>query len=286
MERQKKVLAIADLCVVGKVSLNVIMPILSAMEIETCPMPTVLLSIHTDGYGEPYTKDLTETCVPVIKHLNKLNICFDGIYCGYMANKNQVSIIRELIESESAKIKLIDPVMGDNGKYYMFFDDEYLKEIQKLIKTGDIITPNLTEAFLLLNENYKEGCISDNTIKIFLKKLSNMGPKYIIITSIIFEDGTYGNVAYDSNENKFFKINFHYYPVTYPGTGDIFSSVVLGCMVKDEDIRNALGVATYFCESAVKATYNRGTPLREGIYLESELCTLNQKTKLNLVQEF
>jgi len=285
-DKAKKVLAINDLCAFGKVSLNVTIPILATMGVQTCPLPTMILSTHTDGYGCPYTLDLSASHYPILEHLQQSDIKFDSVYSGYMANKKQVSIVREIIKSQSAKLKLVDPVMGDNGEYYTFFNGCYLQEVKRLIAEAYIITPNITEAFLLLGKEYKVTSLETATLKEYLKHLADIGPRYVVVTSVVFEDGKYGNVAYDKDTNRFFKINFNHYPVTYPGTGDIFASVMLGCLLSQDDIKEALGISTLFCESSVKHTFFQGSDIREGIHFERELHRLNSKSLISLAEEF
>ncbi|MFW5758966.1 MAG: pyridoxamine kinase [Bacteroidota bacterium] len=273
----KKLAAIHDLSGVGRVSLTSVIPILSAMGVQVCPLPTAVLSSHTQ-YPDFYKVDLTPHLKPMIEHWKKLELTFDTIYSGYLASASQTSIVEYVIDtfSQANMLVVVDPVMGDNGRRYTSLGTELVSQMQKLITKANVITPNLTEAALLLNERYDPG-ITLERIKEWLKRLSEMGPSIVIITSVpeTPDKKITSVVAYDKNTERFWKVSCNYFPANYPGTGDSFTSVLTGAILQGDSLPIALDRAVQFISQGIRATFGHNYDTREGIMLERIMKSLD-----------
>jgi pyridoxine kinase len=265
----KRVAAVHDLSGFGRASLSVIVPILSTMKVQVCPLPTAVLSTHTGGFEGYNFIDLTETMEPTIEHWEKLGINFDCIYSGFLGSPKQVNIVSKCIDTfkREDNIVVVDPVMGDNGKLYDTMDDEMVTNMRGLIKKADIITPNFTEVMYLLGEDPGKEPDPKN-IKEYLMRLSEIGPNIVIITSLPEKDKRTSVVAYDKKFNRFWKVSCEYIPAHYPGTGDSFTSVVIGSLLQGDSLPMALDRGVQFISSCIKASNGFDYKEREGILLE------------------
>ncbi len=266
--RTAKVAAIHDLSGVGRCSLSVILPTLSAQGIQVCPVPTAILSAHTGGFGEVVLRDLTDYISPALEHYKRLNYEFDCVYSGFLASTEQIDHCLEFFEYYKAALKVVDPVMADNGKPYKTCTHELCSRMGELAAIADIITPNITEAAILLRENPVQPDTAMQKIKSYLVRLSELGPKIVVITSV-FSDGKAYNVGYDREHSKFWRIPYNMINARYPGTGDVFASVLTGSLLRGDSLPIAMNRATAFLERAIKTTYSYSTDTREGIMLES-----------------
>ncbi len=266
--RTAKVAAIHDLSGVGRCSLSVILPTLSAQGIQVCPVPTAILSAHTGGFGEIVLRDLTDYISPALEHYKRLNYEFDCVYSGFLASTEQIDHCLEFFEYYKAALKVVDPVMADNGKPYKTCTHELCSRMGELAAIADIITPNITEAAILLRENPVQPDTAMQKIKSYLVRLSELGPKIVVITSV-FSDGKAYNVGYDREHSKFWRIPYNMINARYPGTGDVFASVLTGSILRGDSLPIAMNRATAFLERAIKTTYSYSTDTREGIMLES-----------------
>lgn len=273
----KKVAAVHDLSGIGRVSLTSVIPILSSMGAQVCPLPTAVLSSHTQ-YPDFYKVDLSEHLIPFINHWKQLELKFDAIYSGYLASASQVEIVEHLIDTFYHKqlLVVVDPVMGDNGSRYASLGEDLVDEMKRLIQKADIITPNLTEAALLLDEPYNEE-LEQKVIKDWLVRLSEKGPRTVIITSAPEKPKNKSTsvIAYDSLTRRFWKVSCHYLPANYPGTGDSFTSVVTGAILQGDSLPIALDRAVQFISYGVRATFGHSYDTREGIVLERILKNLD-----------
>lgn len=273
---QKKVLAIHDLSCVGKVALTVTLPILATLEIESCVLPTALLSTHTGGLGANTYLDLTEEMKKIMAHWKTLNLKFDAIYTGYLGNPKQIDLVIEAIETMASSDCpiIIDPVMADSGKLYRGFQQDYPAKMRRLCEKAAVIIPNLTEAALLLDEPYQAGPYTKDTIEHLVKRLSELGPKKIILTGVYFNEFEIGAVSYDAETNTIDyalnkKMTGHYF-----GTGDIFASIVTGLVLSDIDIHVASQVAVDFIHKAISKTLEQNQDPKFGVCFELELPSL------------
>lgn len=271
-----KVAAIHDLSGIGRCSLSVILPTLSVMGIQVCPVPTAILSSHTGGFGEVVLRDLTDYIRPALQHYQKLGERFDCIYSGYLASSGQIDHCLEFFSSYPDALKVVDPVMGDHGKLYKAFTKELCRRMGELVAIADVITPNTTEAAFLLNESPVEFGFSTQQIKSWLVRLAEKGPDTVVITSVDFADGKKSNVGFDKKHSSFWRVPYTHVPVNYPGTGDVFASVLVGSLLKGDSLPIAMNRAASFLELAIKTTYSYSAEPRSGIMLEACLGWLVQ----------
>lgn len=273
----KKVAAIHDLSGMGRVSLTVVIPILSSMGFQVCPLPTAILSNHTQ-YPDFTFLDLTDEMPRIIAEWKRLEVEFDAIYTGYLGSPRQIQIVSDFIRDFRRKdsLTVIDPVLGDNGKLYSNFNESMVVEMQHLVTHADVITPNLTELFYLLDRPYKESN-TDQELKEYLRCLSDKGPEVVIITSVPVLDESHKTsvYAYNRTGNRYWKITCPYLPAHYPGTGDTFTSVITGALLQGDSLPIALDRATQFILQGIRATFGYEYDNREGILLEKVLHNLD-----------
>ncbi|MCQ2218076.1 MAG: pyridoxamine kinase [Paludibacteraceae bacterium] len=283
MNKVKKVAAIHDLSGCGRVSLNAVIPILSSMGIQTYPLPTAILSSHTQ-YEEFSFLDLTDQMPLFMEHWKKLGVEFDGIYSGYLGSPRQIAIVEEFIQTfrNPNQLVVVDPVLGDNGHLYKALDNNMVVEMRELVKSADVITPNLTEMCLLLDKPYKN-FLSVEELKEDLLRLSEQGPEHIIVTSIQDKDDLKKTfvVAYSKKTNRFWKVWTNYLPAHYPGTGDTFTSIITGALLQGDSLPIALDRAVQFIQMGMRATFGYEYDSREGILLERVLKSLDAPVQIN-----
>ena len=181
-KRPARVAAIHDLSGFGRCSISVILPVLSAMGVQVCPVPTAVLSSHTGGLGDPVIRDLTDYIEPALRHYQSLGVEFEAVYTGFLGSGEQVDCCLEFFKAYPKALKIVDPVMGDNGRPYRTCTPELRRRMSELAAAADIITPNITEAAMLLEESYPAAPLTRSEAKSMLLRLSHMGPKRVVIT--------------------------------------------------------------------------------------------------------
>lgn len=271
------VAAAHDLSGFGRASLTVIIPTLSSMGIQVCPMPTSLLSAH--GFFEGHTfLDLTEHLTQYLNHWKTLDIEFDCFYSGFLGSPEQVQIMQTFIRDFDMKDKLvvIDPVFADRGKLYETFNMSIVSSMRSYIEYAHIITPNMTEAAFLLDIPYNKTA-SEDELKRQLIDLANMGPDIVIITSAFLDDGRKGVVAYDKKRNQFWCVWTQYLPADYSGTGDIFTSVLTGSLLQGDCLSMAIDRAAQFVSLAIRTTFGYDVSSHNGVLLERILYSLSSE---------
>ena len=272
-----RVAAIHDLSGFGRASLTIVSPVLSTMGMQVCPLPTSLLSTHTSGF-EGYTfLDLTSEMVKIINHWKKIGIDFDSIYSGFLGSPKQVEIVSRFIDEFRVQNQLVvvDPVMGDDGVTYGPYGPDMIDAMKKLVKKAGIITPNFTESCFLLDKEYSSK-VTENEIKEHLLRLSEEGPGKVVITSVPLENFHEKSFvyAYDREFNTYWKAGCSYIPASYPGTGDMFTSVLVGALLQGDSLPIALDRAVQFVSLAIRSTFGYGSPGREGVLFEKVLYSL------------
>lgn len=270
-KRPARVAAIHDLSGFGRCSLSVIFPVLSALGVQVCAVPTAVLSTHTGGLGEVVFRDLTDSLLPTLEHYKRLDLGFEAVYSGFLGSEEQVGSCLEFFKSYPGALKLVDPVMGDHGKAYRTCGVELQKRMKELVAAADLITPNLTEAAILLGEPYQEEPLTRSEAKSLLLRLHNLGPKNVVVTGVELATGEWANLGYDGENGSFWYSACDYVPVSYPGCGDIYASVLLGTLLGGASLPIAMGRATDFTELCVKTTFSYGSDPRYGVMLESVL---------------
>lgn len=267
----KRIVTIQDISCVGKCSLTVALPIISAMGIETAVIPTAVLSTHTAFKNFTY-RDLTGDLPKIAKHWKQEKFNFDGIYTGYLGSIEQIDILKEFFKQFKTpdNFIFIDPVMADNGKLYAGFDANFVKEMKKLCKMTDIIVPNLTEASYMLEKEYKE-IYSEQEIKDILIELSNLGPKYVVLTGVSFKDNKLGVMSYNKETNEFFTYFKEKIPAKYHGTGDIFASTLVGAITNNNTLEEGLKIAVDYVWETINDTYKTNKKDAYGVNFETKI---------------
>ena len=273
----KKVAAINDLSGIGKCSLSVAIPLLSALKVQCCPFPTAILSSQT-GFSEYTFLDLTNEMEKYSNTWKKLNLNIDTIYSGFLGSSSQIDIVRNFIKSNPHAFVIVDPVLGDNGELYPIFNKDTCTKMKDLVIHSNLITPNITEACLLLNEDYKDNFSEEEVITI-AKKLSELGPSKVIITGIVRDNMIY-NLSYDKEEDKAFTYGLEYNKCSYSGTGDIFVSIICGLITNNYDLEFAVKTASDFIYKCVSYTSKYEDDRNQGVMFEmflNDLTSINKK---------
>lgn len=249
-----KILTIQDISCVGQCSLTVALPIISAFGVETCILPSAVLSTHTGGFTGFTFRDLTEDFPKIISHWKRENFRFDGVYTGYIGNKKQMDYILEItksLTSENAPF-IVDPAMADFGKLYKGFDASFVEEMKKLVVKADYILPNMTEASFLLGEEYREKNHTKEYVERLIKGMYALGAKNVVLKGVSMQEGQIGVATYDGKEIKYFlheKIerNSH-------GTGDVYASCFVGGLMRGFSVDRAAECAARLTLSAIQET--------------------------------
>ena len=277
----KKIAVINDLSGFGKCSLTAAIPVISVMGVQVCPMPTAVLSSQT-GYPSYCCYDFTDKMDNIRSEWEKLNVKFDGIYTGYVADERQILNILKFVDTFKTEntFLLTDPVMADNGKVYSMYNEKLLELMQLLVRRADIITPNLTELTLLCKESYGKLMEYRNT-ELFLGKIKDMalslvnnGTKNVIVTGIPVDNTDkdkmrIGNLLVNKDETYF--SSYPYKGESYSGTGDIFASVISAGVAGGRGIKESIDLAGKFIQSSIADTCSETTDANDGIEFEKHL---------------
>ena len=266
----KTVVAIHDLSCHAKSSLAVVIPTLAALGVEASILPTALLSTQTDGYEGYSYLDLTATMEDVLAHWERLDLVFDSIYSGFLGSERQIDTVLRLIDDHHRRglkpLVVVDPVLGDQGEPYGPVSPTLIKRMSLLAGKADVITPNLTEAALLLNKRF-DPSLPLEIASGWARLLSTLGPRHVVITSVM--EGSDGIVVgYDANTDEITTSRQRYAPVAYPGCGDLFASILCALMVSEEPFSQAVDTAATLVSSAVHLSWQHGVEQRRGVALE------------------
>jgi pyridoxine kinase len=246
------------------------------MGIQVCPLPTAVYSTH-GLFPDHISVDLTDFLQACLRHWTTLGLTFDVIYSGFLGSVQQIEHLSDFLQQHVAEHQLvvIDPVLGDRGKLYSVIDPLMVEGMRQYIRFADVITPNFTEAALLLNESYQPE-ISAEKVQEWCVRLVEMGPKYVVITSVPMTklSGQIAIIIYDHTEGVYSTITCEMFPASYPGTGDAFTSVIVGRLLYHDPLVVAVERAVHFIAHALRLTLAQATPAKEGILLEQALDTL------------
>ena len=273
LNKQKKIAIVNDFTGFGRCSIAVALPIISAMKIQCCPLPTAILSAHT-GFSSFFFEDYTPHMRDYMNNWKELNLQFDGICTGFLGSKEQIDVVVEFLCNFKTKdtIVMVDPVMGDYGQLYSTYTQEMCDEMKKLIKYADVMTPNLTEACRLLDIPYPEKSLNPEQLENIAKELCTKGPNKIVITGLQ-HNGNIRNFIYETGK-PYTIIEVKKIGEDRSGTGDVFSSIVVANIVKGVDIVTSVKKATDFISKAINYTAKIGTPVHDGICFEEYLTDL------------
>lgn len=276
MEKQKRVAAIHDISCFGKCSLTVALPLLSAAGMETCCIPTAVLSTHTGGFTGYTYRDLTDDILPVANHWNSLGLDFDAVYTGFLGSEEQTEVISRVMDTIANENTLImvDPVMGDDGALYPVFAETFPAAMRKLCARAHVIVPNMTEAYLLLNEPYRQGPYTEDEINRILDGLACITPGKIVLTGVHFDENFLGAATYDpETDTKEFvlreRINGFYH-----GTGDVYAATLLAALMCGFSLHDAAATAADYTVLSIITTKKMDKDLRYGVNFEYNLPTL------------
>lgn len=280
--KQSKIALINDLSGFGRCSLTVAMPVLSVMGHQCCPLPTALLSNHT-GY-ESYTfTDCTAQMRPIMKEWQKLRLSFGGIYTGFLGSAEQIDISVDFLKTFGEKaLKVVDPVMGDHGKPYTTYTLKMQKEMARLVRYADVLTPNLTELCILLGEPYPTAQLSPAVVQQMVAALTEQAGRYTVLTGLTHHScagiprDEVVNLGFDKKTGQFVRVAEKRIPRAYAGTGDLFSSVLCGKMVQGVPFERAVSAAADFVCEAAELTFRQNGGEQDGMIFEPILFRLGE----------
>lgn len=284
-----RIAALHDLSCFGRCALTVIIPTLSVMGFQVIPVPTALLSTHTGGFDGLHFRDLTADMEDIAAHFSRLGVTFRSVYTGFLGSTRQIETVGRFLEvfgslpddSGAPPLVLVDPVMGDDGELYSTYTPELAAGIRALCAHAGVLTPNHTEACFLGGEPYRDTAgMSEqdaltyaNRLMDSLEPLGGGQPRRTVITGLRLPDGTVANLGQDSNHSRFV-VRRANCGSTYPGTGDIFASVLLGRLLGGASFREACEAAAGFVALLIRTSCRLPGPVREGVALEPELWRL------------
>ena len=238
----KRILTVQDISCVGQCSLTVALPILSACGLETCILPSAVLSTHTGGFSGFTFRDLTDDMPAIRAHWQKEGIKFRAIYTGYLGSVKQVGYVQSILDTMGTDdcIRIVDPAMADNGKLYSIFNGEYVAAMRGLCASADILVPNITEAAFLADVEYRES-YDESYIRMLLEKLAALGAKTVVLTGVSYNPAKTGVLVYENG-------NIHYYEHDKVskgchGTGDIYASAFTGALMNGKPLFDAARIA-------------------------------------------
>lgn len=278
----KRVITVQDISCVGKCSLTVALPVISAMGVEACVLPTAVLSTHTAFKGFTF-RDLTADISAITSHWKQEKIGFDAIYTGYLGSFEQIELMHSLIADfggGSTRV-IVDPCMGDNGALYSGFTPDFAKAMAVLCSKADVIVPNLTEASFMLDVPYVAAGYTKEYIEDLVQKLAGLGSRRVVLKGVSFDDKKIGIVSYDSQNQK---INWYFHermPQSFHGTGDIFASVLTGALVRGFELQDACRLAADFVVEAIRATLSHKDYNWYGVDFESAIPYLVEKINIS-----
>ena len=274
----KRIASIQDISALGKCSLTVALPIISAMGIECAVVPTAVLSTHTQFQGFTF-HDLTDEMEPIAEHWKQQGFRFDAIYTGYLGSFRQVDIVKRYFRDFGAGAKIIvDPAMADNGRLYAGFTPAFPLKMAELLEGADLVLPNLTEACFLLGREYREE-YDRAWIRDILEGLLARGAKNAALTGVSFEKGRLGVVSLDGASGAYHEYFTEHLPVCFHGTGDIYSSAAVGALVNGMPLDEALALAADYTVECIRLTLAEGDHNWYGVNFEQAVPYLLERMR-------
>ena len=267
----KRVLTVQDISCLGKCSLTIALPVISAMGSETVILPTAVLSTHT-MFKNFTCKDLSDQIGPITAHWKSEGVSFDAIYTGYLGTAEQIDQMKQLFRDfrNENTVVFVDPVMADNGKLYAAFDMDYVRKNAELCADADIIVPNITEAALMTGMEYREE-YDEAYIKKLLSRLNEFGAKISVLTGVSLEKGKTGVMGYDRENDEYFVYQNRRIDASYHGTGDLFSSVCVGELMRGRSWQDAMRAAADYTAHTIEVTLKNPKQPWYGVDFEATL---------------
>ncbi len=265
-----RVAAIHDMSGFGRCSLTVAIPILSAMGVQCCPLPTAFLSTHTGGFEGFTFLDMTDELPKVSAHWKSLGLDFQAIYSGFLGSERQIGMVADFIRDfrSPGAIVVVDPVMGDHGRIYQTYTPAMCAGTVRLAEQADVITPNLTEAALLLGVPYESLPSDGDGCRKIVEKLSLDGRRSVVLTGASVTPEQTGAMCYDARTGRTEAVQTRRVPREFHGTGDVFASVLTGALVKGRSLTEAAWEAAEFVRACAERTVRERLPMREGVDFE------------------
>lgn len=266
---------INDIAGFGRCSTTVSLPVISVMKVQVCPVPTSVLSNHL-GFPLCHFDDYTSHMRDYIKVWNELGLTFDGLYCGFLGNEEQIDIVREFVEMFRPPLFLLDPVMGDHGKSYSSITEMHVQKMKELLPLADIITPNITEACLLTGTSWKDGEWTMQELSGLCEKLASLCLKDSVGASIVITGIRQGDslVNFLWDDGVYTTVSTPIAGASRPGTGDIFASILAADAVRGETLLSSVQKAANFVGLCIAGSEKAGTPVQEGVVFEKYLAAL------------
>ena len=271
----KRILTVQDISCLGKCSITIALPVISALGTETVILPTAVLSNHT-MFKSFTLKDMTDQIEPICEKWAEEGVEFDGIYTGFLGNVEQIDMMKNLFgkfKRSDDTIVFVDPVMGDNGELYPAFDMAYAEKNAELCAEADIIVPNITEACLMTDTEYREE-YDETYIKELLAKINKLGAKISVLTGVSLSEGKTGVMGYDSMNDEFYCYQNDKVGAMFHGTGDLFSSTVIGEIMKGRTWQDAMRIAADYTSLTIKKTMENPDRAWYGVDFEATLSEL------------
>ena len=277
-----RVAAIHDMSGFGRCSLTVAIPVLSAMGVQCCPLPTAFLSTHTGGFTGFTFLDMTEEMPKVAAHWQELDLRFHAIYSGFLASERQIGIVSDFIRTfrRSDTLVVIDPVMGDDGKAYQTYTSALCSGMTHLAELADVITPNLTEAAFLLGRPYDQLPQEEYGLQELVRELGLHGRRSVVLTGVSLSPGKTGAMCFDAKTSRTETVQVDMIAHPLLGTGDIFASVLTGALVRGDTLFSAAAQAADFVRACAVHTAAQDLPLREGVDFEPMLGLLTKQNTI------
>ncbi|HPF86816.1 MAG TPA: pyridoxamine kinase [Candidatus Limiplasma sp.] len=278
---QKRALAIHDISCVGRCSITVALPILSAAGINTSVIPTALLSTHTGGFTNFTYLDLADQLLPIARHIATLGLHFDAFYSGYLASAEQVNLLLQIIDMlcDSQTQLFVDPAFADQGKLYSRMSEAMPAQMRSLCARAHTIMPNFTEASFLLDKPYISQGYDEAYVQSVAAELAALGPQSVVITDIHIRPGKTGIAVYRKADKRFHLFYREEFQDIFYGTGDVFASFLIACMLNDMELEQAARTALDCTHQSIRLTLQGGEPLRYGVRFEQVLPQLIKAIK-------
>ena len=266
---------INDIAGFGRCSTTVSLPVISVMKVQVCPVPTSVLSNHL-GFPLCHFDDYTSHMRDYIKIWNELGLTFDGLYCGFLGNEEQINIVREFVEMFRPPLFLLDPVMGDHGRTYSSITETHVQKMKELLPLADIITPNITEACLLTGTPWKVGEWTMQELSGLCERLASLCLKDSVSASIVITGIRQGDflVNFLWDDGVYTTVASPIAGASRPGTGDIFASILAADAVRGETLLSSVQKAANFVGLCIAGSEKAGTPVQEGVVFEKYLAAL------------